>query len=177
MAKTLFILYNADASIMGKLKYSYRKLTTPKDCTPACAACDITHGGLHLDETSDWKRVKGEVAKNGGMEVKQLHRDELGGDVSSFLPSRLLFTAFGFVCGGRAWVDLELKMKGFISDSKLQFPMVLATRSGQEEQGRSGYDVVMDKEELATFGGSADRFLEGLQKKGVLSASSSASSL
>ena len=80
--KTLFILYNADASIMGKLKYSYRKLTTPKDCTPACAACDITHGGLHLDETSDWKRVKGEVAGKGGMEVKQLHRDELGGEVS-----------------------------------------------------------------------------------------------
>ncbi|MDI1486558.1 MAG: hypothetical protein OHK93_005789 [Ramalina farinacea] len=108
--KTLFILYNADASIMGKLKYSYRKLTTSKDCTPACAACDITHGGLHLDETSDWKRVKGEVA-------------------------------------------------------------------AKTEEGGAGYDVVMDKEELATFGGSADRFLEGLQKKRVLSASSSASSL
>ena len=69
-------------------------------------------------------------------------------------------------------------MKTFISDGKLAFPMVLATRSGgQEEQGVSGYDVVMNKEELATFGGNADQFLEGLQKKGVLSASSSASSL
>ena len=65
-------------------------------------------------------------------------------------------------------------MKAFISDRKLAFPMVLASR-GQE--GESGYDVVMDKEELATFGGSADRFLEGLQKKGVISESSSASSL
>ena len=66
-------------------------------------------------------------------------------------------------------------MKEFISNGKLQFPMVLASK-GQEEGG-SSYDVIMDKEELATFGGSADQFLEGLQKKGVLSESSSASSL
>ena len=69
-----------------------------------------------------------------------------------------------------------LKMKGFIKEGKLQFPMVLASGGqGQEGGGGSGYEVVMDKEELATFGGSAERFLEGLQKKGVLSASSASS--
>ena len=83
---------------MGKLKYSYRKLTTSKDCTPACAACDITHGGLHLDETVEWKRVKGEVAakSGGGMEVRQLHRDEVGEGVS-FLFSFFFFFFFFFV--------------------------------------------------------------------------------
>lgn len=85
MTRTLSILYNADASILGKLGYSYFKLTSPKDCGPAYAACNITYGGLHLDETPEWKEVKREVAARSGMEVKQLHRDELGGDVSSSL--------------------------------------------------------------------------------------------
>ena len=79
-----------------------------------------------------------------------------------------------FFLVGTSWVDLGLKMKAFISERKMQFPMVLASK---DQEGGFGYDVVMDREELATFGGSADRFLEGLQKKGVLSASSSASSL
>ena len=107
--KTLLILYNADASIMGKLKYSYRKLTTSKDCTPACAACDITHGGLHLDETSEWKRVKGEVAEKGGMEVKQLHRDELGEAVS------FLLFLFGLLLSRfSSWNEPRLTLRAFL---------------------------------------------------------------
>lgn len=79
---TLYILYNADASLMGKLSYGYRKLTTKKDCTPACAACDITHGGLHLDETAQWKEAKKEIVGSGVVgEVKQWHRDECDGEV------------------------------------------------------------------------------------------------
>jgi hypothetical protein len=77
---TLYILYNADASVLGKLNYSYRKLTAPKD-KPACSACDITHGGLRLDETEKWKEVKGQIEREGGWVVKQMHRDEVGGDV------------------------------------------------------------------------------------------------
>lgn len=80
MAPTLYILYNADASIMGKLNYGYRKLTAAKDA-PACAACDITHGGLRLDETKEWKAIKEKITSEG-MEIKQLHRDELGDEVS-----------------------------------------------------------------------------------------------
>ena len=80
MPTTLYILYNANASVMGKLNYGYRKLTAPKD-QPACAACDITHGGLHLDETAEWKKVKEEIAGSGSVELKQLHRDEMGAEV------------------------------------------------------------------------------------------------
>ncbi len=80
MPSTLYILYNADASILGKLHYGYRKLTAPKD-KPACAACDITHGGLHLDETAAWKEAKTEIIKGGDVEVKQMHRDEMTGEV------------------------------------------------------------------------------------------------
>ena len=74
----LYILYNADASVLGKLNYSYRKLTASKD-KPACSACDITHGGLHLDETPAWKEAKAEIERDGegGVRVRQMHRDEL----------------------------------------------------------------------------------------------------
>ena len=80
MPSTLYIIYNANGSILGKLHYGYRKLTAPKD-KPVCAACDITHGGLHLDETAAWKEAKAEITKSGDVEVKQLHRDEMTGEV------------------------------------------------------------------------------------------------
>lgn len=67
----------------------YRKLTCSKD-KPACAACDITHGGLHLDETAAWKSVKAELGKEG-VEIQQLHRDEIRGEVS-LSPFTLLFS-------------------------------------------------------------------------------------
>ena len=84
---TLYILYNADASVMGKLAYGYRKLTTKDKNKPACAACDITHGGLHLDETSQWKAAKAGVVESGAVkEVKQMHRDELDAEVCVVFP-------------------------------------------------------------------------------------------
>ena len=49
MAKTLYILYNANSTIWGKLQYSYRHITAPAE-KPACAACDITNGGLRVRE-------------------------------------------------------------------------------------------------------------------------------
>ena len=69
---SIYIIYNADASLNGKLKYAYRKLTAPSDKSP-CAACDLTHAGLHLTETAQWTETKKQI----GAEVKQLHRDEL----------------------------------------------------------------------------------------------------
>ena len=65
MTTILYVLYNAEASWMGKLNYGFRKLTAPKD-KPACAACDITHGGLHLNETAEWKKAKVEMAEGAG---------------------------------------------------------------------------------------------------------------
>ena len=79
---TVYILYNADASVMGKLSYGYRKLTSKDPDKPACAACDITHAGLHLDETAQWKSAKADFISSGAAkEIKQLHRDELDKEV------------------------------------------------------------------------------------------------
>lgn len=90
--RTLYILYNADASLLGKLTYSYRKLTAPKD-QPACAACDITHGGLHLDETAEWRDAKVEIAREAeDVALRQLHRDQMGGEVCMLV---ILFALFG----------------------------------------------------------------------------------
>ncbi|KAL9130775.1 MAG: hypothetical protein Q9217_001123 [Psora testacea] len=72
---------------MGKLNYGYRKITASKD-KPACAACDITHGGLHLDETVEWKKVKEEIASSGNVELKQLHRDEMGPEIKQFVEAK-----------------------------------------------------------------------------------------
>ncbi len=81
-APTIYILYNADASVMGKLSYGYKKITNKDKDKPTCAACDITHGGLSLDETSQWKAAKAELVQSGAVrEVKQFHRDELDAEV------------------------------------------------------------------------------------------------
>ncbi|CAL8583563.1 hypothetical protein XPA_009184 [Xanthoria parietina] len=88
-APMLFILYNADASVMGKLSYGYKKLTNRDKDKPTCAACDITHGGLSLDETSHWKAAKADLVDSGAVkEIKQLHRDELDPEIKDFVQSR-----------------------------------------------------------------------------------------
>ena len=74
MASTIYIIYNAKGSIIGKLNYAYRKLTTPSS---PCAACDLTHGGLRLSETAQWMATKKQI----NAEVKQLHVDELNPEV------------------------------------------------------------------------------------------------
>ncbi|KAL2049399.1 hypothetical protein ABVK25_010303 [Lepraria finkii] len=107
MPSTLYILYNADASLMGKLNYGYRKCTAPKD-KPACSACDITHGGLHLDETAAWKEAKAEIASKGDVEVKQKHRDELSSDVRSFVEKNKL--NYPMVLSGDEKGDLRVTM-------------------------------------------------------------------
>lgn len=81
MPKTLYILYNANGTAFGKLSYGYKKLTSAAD-KPVCSACEMTHGGLRLEENATWKEAKAQIEKEGGLEVKQLHRDELGADVS-----------------------------------------------------------------------------------------------
>lgn len=85
-AITILIIYNATTTLLGKITYSYRHITCKGSENPACAACDITHGGLHLDETKEWKAAKAELLKSydgAGVEVRQLHRDELDKNVCS----------------------------------------------------------------------------------------------
>ncbi|KAK5937492.1 hypothetical protein PMZ80_010110 [Knufia obscura] len=83
--KTLYVLYNADGTVMGKLKYGYRKLAS-KDCDSACAACDITHGGLSLSETPKWVESKKEI-EGQGLKVVQWHRDEISPNLKDFVNS------------------------------------------------------------------------------------------
>lgn len=71
MNAIVYILYNANASVLGKVQYAYRKLTAPATDSP-CAACDLTHGGLRLTETPRWSSTKARI----GAAVQQLHKDE-----------------------------------------------------------------------------------------------------
>ena len=89
---TIYVLYNANGSLLGKLSYACRKVTTSSSAEEsACAACDLTHGGLKLDESPQWKQTKQRI---GGASVLQLHRDELTPEVST-----------GFFLNGILWSD------------------------------------------------------------------------
>ena len=70
LTKQLLIIYNADASLRGKLNYAIRKLSASSSETPACAACDITHGGLSLKESPGWTSVKQSIEAQGWQVVQ-----------------------------------------------------------------------------------------------------------
>ena len=75
----IYVLYNANGSILGKVKYGYEKLTCDKNGPSPCAACDLTHGGLKLSESEDWKRTEKKIPAK----VIKLHLDELDPEVST----------------------------------------------------------------------------------------------
>ena len=81
--KTLYVIYNANGSFFGKLQYGYRKMTCNKQDDNPCAACDITHGGLSLNETPAWQEAKRKIQDSYGLPIEQLHLDELTPEVSS----------------------------------------------------------------------------------------------
>jgi hypothetical protein len=74
----IYIIYNADSSALGKIKYACNKIMSSSS-SPPCPACDLTHNGLHLTETAQWFMTKQRI---DGAEVQQLHRDELSTEVS-----------------------------------------------------------------------------------------------
>lgn len=80
-SSTIYILYNAKASLFGKLNYACRKISAPADQS-ACAACDLTHGGLRLSESEEWKATKQKIPA----QIKQLHTDELTPEVGDHMP-------------------------------------------------------------------------------------------
>jgi len=86
MAPIIYIIYNAKASVLGKLNYVYRKATASKD-ESICAACDLTHGGINLTETEEWKETKAKI----GADVEQLHLDELTEEVTSEILPMIAF--------------------------------------------------------------------------------------
>lgn len=75
-SQDIIVIYNADSSIRGKITYAYRKLSSSSAKNPACAACDITHGGLSLSEVPGWKKTK-TALQDQGWTVLQWHRDEV----------------------------------------------------------------------------------------------------
>lgn len=83
--RTLYVLYNADSTALGKLKYGFRKLSKSGD-EPECAACDITHGGLSLSESPGWLEAKKKIEGNR-IKVVQWHRDEISQGVKDFVKS------------------------------------------------------------------------------------------
>ncbi|MCJ1380818.1 hypothetical protein MMC17_003927 [Xylographa soralifera] len=76
----IYVLYNANASLIGKLDYAVKKLRASPENSP-CSACDLTHGGLRLTETKDWTTTKEKIPAT----VKQLHRDELSQELLTFI--------------------------------------------------------------------------------------------
>ncbi|PVH75136.1 hypothetical protein DL98DRAFT_593409 [Cadophora sp. DSE1049] len=92
----IYIVYNADSTPMGKIKYACTKIMSSASDSP-CSACDLTHNGLHLSETAKWSATKKRIV---GIDVQQLHRDEL-----------------------------STELKGFIDSEKLELPVVLGKES------------------------------------------------
>ena len=137
MASRLYILYNADASIMGKLHYGYRKLCKPSSSTnPACAACDITHGGLSLSESEQWTSAKAEMEKEGGFKISQLHRDEI-----------------------------KDPLKAWIAQTGLRYPAVVMSRGDQESA--DSFELLVAREELAQCSGEPKALVKILRGKCV----------
>lgn len=149
--RVLYLLYNADGSVMGKLRYGYRKITGPKDSDPVCAACDITHGGLSLAETSSWVSVKTKIEATPGLRLVQWHRDELSPDVSRLQTD-------GLIC--ELWLT-PMQARSFMETEKVTYPVALYESDGHIQ-------VVMDHFELAKCHGDAELFLEELRAKNVL---------
>lgn len=73
---TLYIIYNAKSTLLGKLNYVYRKAKCPDPAnSPACAACELTHGpSLSLSESATWKQTKERILH---CNIVQLHVDEM----------------------------------------------------------------------------------------------------
>ncbi|KAG9240785.1 hypothetical protein BJ878DRAFT_570740 [Calycina marina] len=82
----IYVVYNADSTALGKMKYAYTKISSSSSDSP-CAACDLTHNGLHLTETVQWSAAKKRIE---GAEIHQLHRDELKGELKRFVDSEKL---------------------------------------------------------------------------------------
>ncbi|KAI9728224.1 MAG: hypothetical protein M1828_004685 [Chrysothrix sp. TS-e1954] len=85
---TLYILYNADSTVSGKLRYGYKKIMSSSKEEPTCAACDLTHGGLSLTETSGWSTTKSKIESGMNGKVVQWHRDEVNEDIGRFMKSQ-----------------------------------------------------------------------------------------
>ena len=131
----LYVIYNADGTLLGKLRYGYRKLTTKPDASPACAACDITNGGFSFSESPQWLQVKQATEREMHLEVVQVHRDE---------PSESLHS--------------------FVRDHPIKLPAAVLEQRENAATDKGPFKVVIDRSELASYHGDAQQFYDGLKK-------------
>ncbi len=152
MPPTLYILYNATSTPLGKLDYAYRKLTSPSSQSP-CSACDLTHGGLRLTETKEWSATKKRIPAD----VQQLHRDEASQEVCPLCS--ILCLEGWMLCWNGGWLTKagEGQILEFVKANGVRWPCVL----GREGEGE-GLRLVVDAEGLRECRGDHERFLERL---------------
>ncbi|MCJ1310475.1 hypothetical protein MMC25_004139 [Agyrium rufum] len=105
MSSIIYIIYNADGSMRGKIGYAYRKLTAGSKESP-CSACDLTHAGLNLTETKEWTSTRAQI----GADVKQLHRDEIDDEVKNYVKTNNL--RYPLVLGRADGQELQQLMSG-----------------------------------------------------------------
>lgn len=88
---TVYIVYNAKSTLLGKVNYVYRKATCPNPATnPACAACELTHGpSLSLSESSQWKETKACISNAN---IVQIHLDERPGPLFQWMKKHAIST-------------------------------------------------------------------------------------
>lgn len=98
--------------------------------TSACSACDLTHGGLKLDESADWKEAKHRIQAP----VKQLHQDELTPELSNFVKSNKL--RYPLVLGQAKSGALKVLIEGdqllAVSKDHSAFLTLLSQRAEEE---------------------------------------------
>lgn len=88
---TVYIVYNAKSTLLGKVNYVYRKATCPNPAmNPACAACELTHGpSLSLSESSQWKETKACISNAN---IVQIHLDERPGPLFQWMKQHAIST-------------------------------------------------------------------------------------
>ncbi len=79
LSPTLFAIYDAEGSFIGKLKYSFGKSVGLADC----ALCDLSHGWNPIGKT-DWRQRTGQLAR-----IHWLHRNELSSDLMHLTRGKL----------------------------------------------------------------------------------------
>jgi hypothetical protein len=88
---TLYIVYNATSTVLGKVNYAYHKKTCPDPSSnPACAACELTHGpSLSLTESSQWKTTKAHIKQAN---IAEVQKDELLAPLAQWMEREQLST-------------------------------------------------------------------------------------
>lgn len=122
---TIYIVYNAKSTFLGKVNYVYRKTTCPDPhSSPACAACELTHGpSLRLTETDEWEATKARIQHAA---VVQVHTDERPAVLARWMKENELSTPAVI-----ADVEPAAADEGSDRDSK-RFVVLLATEDLSE---------------------------------------------